>query len=66
MKTQSKRKGVQLWSALLADLTSDLYAFKQSEKELTYQGEINSAPTTIKLVFPYKIVHCHEHVWPVG
>lgn len=51
---------------LLADLTFDLYAFKQSEKELTYQGEINSVPTTIKLVFPYKIVHCHEHVWPAG
>ena len=49
---------------LLADLPFDLYAFKQSEKELTYEGEINSVPTTIKLIFPYTIAHCHEHVWP--
>jgi hypothetical protein len=49
---------------LLADLPFDLYAFKQSEKELTYQGEINSVPTTIKLIFPYTLAHCHEHVWP--
>lgn len=49
---------------LLADLPFDLYAFKQSEKELTYQGKINGVPTTIKLIFPYTIAHCHEHVWP--
>lgn len=48
---------------LLADLPFDLYAFEQSEKELTYQGKINGVPTTIKLIFPYKISHCHEHVW---
>lgn len=49
---------------LLADLPFDLYAFKQSEKELTYQGKINGIPITIKLIFPYTIAHCHEHVWP--
>jgi len=49
---------------LLADLPFDLYAFKQSEKELTYQAEIKGVPTTIKLIFPYTIAHCHEHVWP--
>jgi len=49
---------------LLANLPFDLYAFKQSEKELIYQGEINSTPTTIKLIFPYTLTHCHEHVWP--
>ena len=41
---------------LLADLPFDLYAFEQSEKELTYQGKINGVPTTIKLIFPYKIL----------
>jgi len=48
---------------LLADLPFDLYAFSQSEKELTYEGEINGVPTTIKLIFSYTIAHCHEHVW---
>jgi len=51
---------------LLADLPFDLYAFKQSEKELIYQGEINGVPTIIRLVFPYTVAHCHEHVWPKG
>jgi len=49
---------------LLADLPFDLYAFKQSENELLYEGEINGVPTEIKLIFPYSIAHCHEHVWP--
>ena len=49
---------------LLADLPFDLYAFEQFEKELIYQGEINGVSTTIELIFPYKIAHCHEHVWP--
>ena len=48
---------------LLADLPFDLYAFEQYEKELVYQGEINGVPTTIRLVFPFPIAHCHEHVW---
>ena len=49
---------------LLADLPFDLYQFKQSEKELNYEGEVNGVPTTIKLIFPYTLAHCHEHVWP--
>ena len=49
---------------LLADLPFDLYAFTQSERELNYEGEVNGVPTTIKLIFPYAIAHCHEHVWP--
>lgn len=49
---------------LLGDLPFDLYQFKQSEKELYYEGEINGVSTTIRLIFPYIIAHCHEHVWP--
>lgn len=49
---------------LLGDLPFDLYQFKQSEKELYYEGEVNGIPTTIRLIFPYTIAHCHEHVWP--
>jgi len=49
---------------LLADLPFDLYQFKQSEKELTYEGKVNDVPTTIRLIFPYALSHCHEHVWP--
>jgi len=48
---------------LLADLPFDLYAFEQSENELVYKGEIDNVPTTIKLLFPFPINHCHEHVW---
>ena len=51
---------------LLANLPFDLYAFKQYEKELKYEGEINGILTTIKLIFPFKIAHCHEHVWKSG
>ena len=49
---------------LLGDLPFDLYQFKQSEKELDYEGEINGVTTKIRLAFPYTIAHCHEHVWP--
>ncbi|MEA3442781.1 MAG: hypothetical protein U9R04_04780 [Chloroflexota bacterium] len=49
---------------LLGDLPFDLYQFQQSKKELNYEGEVNGVPTTIRLVFPYTIAHCHEHVWP--
>ena len=49
---------------LLGDLPFDLYQFKQSEKELEYEGEINGVTTKIRLIFPYAIAHCHEHVWP--
>ena len=49
---------------LLRDLPFDLYQFKQSEKELCYEGKVNGIPTTIRLIFPYTIAHCHEHVWP--
>ncbi len=50
---------------LLGDLPFDLYQFRQSKKELNYEGRINGVPTTIRLVFPYTIAHCHEHVWPM-
>ena len=49
---------------LLGDLPFDLYQFTQKVKELTYTGKIEGIPTTIKLMFDYKITHCHEHVWP--
>lgn len=49
---------------LLGDLPFDLFDFRRSEKELIWEGEIDSVPTTIKLVFPYSLDHCHEHVWP--
>ena len=49
---------------LLGDLPFDLYQFKQFEKKLYYEGEISGVPTTIRLIFPYIIAHCHEHVWP--
>ena len=51
---------------LLGDLPFDLYQFEQSDKELNYQGKINNIPTTIRLIFPYRLSHCHEHVWPTG
>jgi len=51
---------------LLGDLPFDLYAFQESEKELNYEGEVNGIPATIRLIFPYAITHCHEHVWPAG
>lgn len=49
---------------LLGDLPFDLYAFKQSKKELNWEGEIDGVPTAIRLVFPYALDHCREHVWP--
>ena len=49
---------------LLGDLPFDLYQFKQSKKKLNYEGEVNGVPTTIRLIFPYTIAHCREHVWP--
>ena len=49
---------------LLAALPFDLYKFKQKEKELVYNGYVNSIPTTIRLKFDFPITHCHEHVWP--
>jgi len=48
----------------LRDLPFDLYQFRQSEKELNYEGEVNGVPTKIRLIFPYTIAHCREHVWP--
>lgn len=48
---------------LLAALPFDLYKFKQKEKELVYNGDVNSIPTTIWLKFDFPITHCHEHVW---
>ncbi|MBN2185972.1 MAG: hypothetical protein JW732_00760 [Dehalococcoidia bacterium] len=49
---------------LLGDLPFDLYQFKRSEKELYYEGDVNGVTTEIRLIFPYTIAHCHEHVWP--
>jgi len=49
---------------LLGDLPFDLYQFEQSERELDYEGEVNATDTRIRLIFPYPIAHCHEHVWP--
>ena len=49
---------------LLGDLPFDLYQFKQHDKELAYDGAVNEVPTEIRLIFPYGVAHCHEHVWP--
>ncbi len=49
---------------LLGDLPFDLYQFKKLEKELIYDGKVKAVPTRIRLIFPYAIAHCHEHVWP--
>lgn len=49
---------------LLGDLPFDLYQFKQSGKELTWEGSLGHVHTVIRLTFPYSLAHCHEHVWP--
>ncbi len=49
---------------LLKDLPFDLYQFVQRDRELIYEGTIRGIPTIIRLQFPYKPAHCHEHVWP--
>lgn len=47
---------------------ADLYAFEYSPDGTTliYEGEIEHTPTTISLVFPKPISHCHYHVWYRG
>jgi hypothetical protein len=42
----------------------NLFNFKASEKELKYDGEINSIPTKISLDFPFVIEYSSEEVWP--
>jgi hypothetical protein len=49
---------------LLRNLPFDLYQFKKLEKELHYDGKVNDVPMRIRLIFPYTVAHCHEHVWP--
>ena len=49
---------------LLRNLPFDLYQFKKLEKELNYDGKVNDVPMRIRLIFPYTVAHCHEHVWP--
>ena len=42
----------------------DLYGFKEVGKKFIYEGKINGIPTYVVFEFPYRISHCHEHVWP--
>jgi hypothetical protein len=49
---------------LLGDLPFDLYQFEQHDKELVYEGTVSEVPTEIRLILPYSLSHCHEHVWP--
>jgi len=49
---------------LLGNWPFDLMNFKRFERKLTYEGEIDSVPTSIVFEFPYVLSHCHEHVWP--
>ncbi|MEA1965214.1 MAG: hypothetical protein U9O41_08880 [Candidatus Aerophobetes bacterium] len=49
---------------LLGNWPFDLMNFKQFEKKLTWEGEIDDIPTSIVFEFPYTLSHCHEHVWP--
>jgi len=37
--------------------------FRESEAGLSWDGCINSVPTTITIKFPRPIGHCHAHVW---
>jgi len=37
--------------------------FQESEKELSWEGTVNSTIVTITIRFPYPISHCHAHVW---
>lgn len=48
---------------LLEGLGFDLYAFEQTEEELSCEEEVNGVPTTFSLGFPAAINHCHYHVW---
>lgn len=43
----------------------DLYEFKYSKDRtsLSYKGNIANVPTTITLLFPEPINHCHYHIW---
>lgn len=38
-------------------------SFHELEKELSWEGTVNSTTVTITLRFPYPISHCHAHVW---
>lgn len=50
---------------LLRELpVNDLFKFEMKEKELDWSGEVNGIQTSVKLIFPYTINHCLEHVWP--
>lgn len=46
----------------------DLYGFKYTPDKtgLVYKGEVDHVPTTITLIFPKPISHCHYHVWYRG
>ena len=38
--------------------------FMKTERELTWEGNIDGVDVTITLRFPFTINHCHAHVWP--
>jgi hypothetical protein len=38
--------------------------FARSERELSWEGSLDTVRTTILLKFPFKISNCHAHVWP--
>jgi hypothetical protein len=39
--------------------------FERLERELSWEGSLEGAETSILLKFPFKISNCHAHVWPV-
>ncbi|MCK4339439.1 MAG: hypothetical protein KAW87_05580 [Candidatus Cloacimonetes bacterium] len=38
--------------------------FERREKELFWEGKVDSKMTRISIKFPFYISNCHEHVWP--
>ena len=38
--------------------------FVKSERELSWEGNIDGVAITITLRFPFTINHCHAHIWP--
>jgi hypothetical protein len=38
--------------------------FARSERDLSWEGSLDTVRTTILLKFPFKISNCHAHVWP--
>jgi len=48
----------------LKEVPFDLFQFKKSKEKLFWEGKVRGVVTTIRLIFPFILDHCHEHVWP--